>query len=83
MKRVGHVARTGRGAYRVFVGKPDGKRPLRRPRGSWEYNIKVDFQEVGWGYGLDRSGSGQGQLAGSCKGGNKPSGAIKCGEFLD
>jgi len=38
--------------------KPDGKRPLGRPRGRWEYNIQVDFQEVGWGHGLDTSGSG-------------------------
>jgi len=36
-----------------------------------------------WGYGLDRSGSGQGQVAGTCEGGNEPSGSIKCGEFLD
>ena len=36
-----------------------------------------------WRYGLDRSGSGQGQVTGTCKGGNEPSGSIKCGEFLD
>jgi hypothetical protein len=41
------------GAYKVLVGKPDGKRPLGRPRLSWEDNIKMDLQEVGWGHGLD------------------------------
>jgi hypothetical protein len=36
-----------------------------------------------WVYGLDRAGSGQGQVAGTCKCGNELSGYIKCGEFLD
>jgi hypothetical protein len=35
-----------RGVHRVLVGKPEGKRPLRRPRRRWEYNIKMDTQEV-------------------------------------
>ena len=45
----GHVARMGegRGVHRVLVGKPEGKRPLGRPRCRWEDNIKVDLQEVG------------------------------------
>ena len=38
--------------YRVLVGKPEGKRPLGRPRRRWENNIKLDFQEVGCG-GMD------------------------------
>jgi len=44
----GHVARMGegRGVYRVLVGKPEGKRPLGRPRHRWEDNIKMDLQEV-------------------------------------
>ena len=48
----GHVARMGeeRGAYRVLVGKPEGKRPLRRPRHRWEDNIRMDLQEVELGY---------------------------------
>jgi hypothetical protein len=37
-----------RGAYRVLVGKPEKKRPLRRRRRRWEDNIKVDFKEIGW-----------------------------------
>jgi hypothetical protein len=41
-----------RGAYRILVGKPDGKRPLRRPRRRWENNIKMNLQEVGCG-GMD------------------------------
>jgi hypothetical protein len=41
-----------RGVYRVLVGKPEGKRPLGKPRHSWEDNIKMDLQEVGCG-GMD------------------------------
>ena len=49
----GHVARMGedRGVHRVLVRKPEGKRPLGRPRRRWEDNIKMDFQEVGGGRG--------------------------------
>jgi hypothetical protein len=45
----GHVARMGegRGAYRVLVGRPEGKRPLGRPRRRWEDNIKMDLGEIG------------------------------------
>jgi hypothetical protein len=38
-----------RGACRVLVGKPEGERPLGRPGRRWEDNIKMDFQDVGWG----------------------------------
>ena len=38
-----------RGAYRVLVGKPEGKRPLGRPRPTWEDNIQMDLQQVRWG----------------------------------
>jgi hypothetical protein len=38
-----------RDAYRVLVGRPDGKRPLGRPRRRWAANIKMDLQGVGWG----------------------------------
>jgi hypothetical protein len=37
----------GKGVYRVLVGKPEGKRPLGRPRRRWEDNVMVDLQEVG------------------------------------
>jgi hypothetical protein len=48
----GHVARVGkeRGAYRVLVWKPEGKRPLGRPRRRWVDNIRMDLEEVGCGY---------------------------------
>jgi hypothetical protein len=54
MRGAGHVARMGegRGAYRVLVGRPEGRRPLGRPRRRWEDNIKMDLKEVGWG-GMD------------------------------
>jgi hypothetical protein len=41
----------GRGVLRVLVGKPEGKRPLGRPRRKWEDNIEMDLQEVGRGCG--------------------------------
>ena len=41
----------GRGVYRVLVGRPEGKRPLGRPRRRWGDNIKMDLQEVGGGCG--------------------------------
>jgi hypothetical protein len=52
MKWMGYIARTRdrRGAYRVWVGKPEGMRPLGRPRHRWEDNIKMGLQEVGWGH---------------------------------
>jgi len=54
MRWVGHVAHMveDRDVYRVLVGKPEGRRPLGRPRHRWEDNIKMDLQEVGCG-GMD------------------------------
>jgi hypothetical protein len=43
----------GKGIYTVLVGKPEGKKPLVRPRFRWEDNIKMNLQEVGWEYGQD------------------------------
>jgi len=80
MRWSGHVARIGeiRGTCGVLVGKPEGKRSLGRPR-----HIKMDLKKVGWeGNGLDWSGSGEGQVSGTCRHGNEPSGSIKCGNFL-
>ena len=53
MRWAGHVARMGEGTgvHRVLVGKPEGKRPLGRPRRRWEDNIKMDLLEVGRGCG--------------------------------
>jgi hypothetical protein len=39
----------GRGAYRILVGRPEGRRPLGRPRRRWDDNIKMNLQEVVWG----------------------------------
>jgi hypothetical protein len=51
MRWAGHVARMGEktGAYRILVGRPEGRRPLGRPMRRWENNIKIDLEEVGWG----------------------------------
>ena len=52
MRWAGHVERMSeeRGVYRVLVGKPEGKRRMRRPRRRWVDNIRMDLQEVGCGY---------------------------------
>jgi hypothetical protein len=67
-----------RNAYRILVGKPQGKKPLGRPRRRWVSNIKMDLREIGWDsmdwIGLD---SGSGPVEGSCEHGNEPSGSIK------
>jgi hypothetical protein len=64
MRWSGHVARMGegRGVHRVLVGKPEGRRPLGRPRHRWEDNIKMDLQEVGAGWSGLRIGTGGGHL---------------------
>ena len=58
----GHVARMGkeRELYRVLVGKHEGKRPMGRPRRRWVDNIRMDLQEVGYGY-VDWTGLAQGR----------------------
>jgi hypothetical protein len=54
MRWAGHVARMGEetNAYRILVGKPEGKRPLGRPRRRWVDNIKMELTVIGW-CGLD------------------------------
>jgi hypothetical protein len=55
MRWVGHVARMGeekRKVYKVLVGKPEGKRPLGRPRRRWEDGFRMDLREIGFG-GMD------------------------------
>jgi hypothetical protein len=68
MKWAGHVARMreGRGVYGLLDGRPEGKRPLGRPRRRWEDNIKLDLKEM-W----------MGPVAGLCEHGNEPSGSIR------
>jgi len=55
IRGAGHVARMGkmRNAYKTLVGKPEGKRPLGRPRRRWEDNIRLDLMEIRW-EGVDR-----------------------------
>jgi hypothetical protein len=50
MRWAGNVARIGmkRNAYKILAGKPEGKRPLGRPRRRWVDNIKMDLREIGW-----------------------------------
>jgi len=86
MRWAGHVAHMGkeRVMCRVLVGKPEGWRPLGRPRHRWVDNIRMDFQEVGCVYvnwiGLVQDTD---RWRGACEWGNEPSGSVKCGEFLD
>jgi hypothetical protein len=49
MDRACNMSGEKRNAYRIFVGKPDGKRPLGRPRCRWVDNIKMDLTKIGWG----------------------------------
>jgi hypothetical protein len=72
------VARMGeeRNVYKVLVGKPEGKRPLDRPRCRWEDGIRMDLRETDLGgCGLDSNVSGQGPVAGCCECGDEPSGS--------
>jgi hypothetical protein len=61
MRWAGHLAQMGqkRNAYRIFMRKPEGRRPLGRPRCKWVDNVKMDLREIRMGWcGLDWSGSG-------------------------
>jgi hypothetical protein len=69
----------GKGAYRILVGRPEGSRPLGRPRRRWEDNIKMDLQEVRWEivdwiYMAQDKGKWRAVVN---------SGSVKRGEFLD
>jgi hypothetical protein len=72
----------GRGIYRVFVGRPEGKRSLGRPRRRWEDNIKMDLREMG----IDRANwiqlAQDSPVAGFFEHCNEPSGSIKKGYFV-
>jgi hypothetical protein len=67
-----------RNAYRILVGKPEGRRPLGRPRCRWVDNIKMDLRETGWD-GMDWIDLVQDRDQWS----NEPSGSIKCCEILE
>jgi hypothetical protein len=51
MRLAGNLASMGakRNAYRVLVGKPEGKRPLGRYRRGWDDNVNIEIREIGWG----------------------------------
>jgi hypothetical protein len=86
MKWAGHVARRGegRGVYRVLVGKPEGKRPLGRPRRRWEDNIKMDLREMGIdGANWIRLAQDMAHpLVGFFEPGNESSGSIKKADYF-
>jgi hypothetical protein len=66
-----------RNAYKILVGKPEGKRPLGRSRRRWVDNIKMDLREIGWD-GLDWIELAQDRsVEGSCEHGFEPSGSLK------
>jgi hypothetical protein len=69
-----------RNAYRLLVGKPEGKRPLGRPRHRWMDNIRMDLGEVGWG---DVDWIGLAQDRNRCRFGIEPLGSIKCWKTIE
>jgi hypothetical protein len=72
-----------RNAYRILMGKPEGKRPLVRPRHKYEDNIKIELRGIGWGV-MDWIHLAQDRDRWrSCEHGNEPSGSIKCWEILE
>jgi hypothetical protein len=77
MRRAGNIARMGeeRKVYRVLVGKPEGKRPLGRPRLRWENGIRMDHMEIGWEGEVDPTGLGYGPMVDCCEYGDKASGS--------
>jgi hypothetical protein len=80
----GDVMGEVRGAHNILVGRPEGRRPLGRPRRRWEDNIMMDLREIGFGdidwihWAQDRD-----RWRALVNTVNEPSGSIKCGEFLD
>jgi hypothetical protein len=86
MRWAGHVPqmREKRNVHKLLLGKPEGKRPLRRPRHGWRDDIKMDLlrDRIGW-CGLDWSGSGLVQVESSCECSNEPSSSIKCWETTE
>ncbi|KAJ4440886.1 hypothetical protein ANN_10733 [Periplaneta americana] len=84
LRWAGYVAHMGefRNAYRVLVGRPEGKIPLERPRRGWEDNIKMDLREVGYD---DREWINLAQDRDLCEGGNEPPGSLeaKCTQWRD
>jgi hypothetical protein len=87
MRWAGHVARMGekRNAYKILVGKPEGKRPVGRPRSKWVDNIKIDLREMEWD-SMDWNDLAQDRdqwREGFCEHDDEPSGSLKCWEVLE
>jgi hypothetical protein len=86
MRWAGHVAcrGEGRGVYRFLVGRPEGKRPLGRPKRRWEDNIKMDLRETGIdGVNWIQMAQNRVQRRALGEHGDEPSGSInKAGYFL-
>jgi hypothetical protein len=86
MRWARHVARMRekKNAYRLLVGKPEGKRPLGRPRRRWVDNIRIDLEEVGWG-DVDWIGLAQdrNRWESCCEFGIELSGSMKCWETIE
>jgi hypothetical protein len=78
-----HVARMGkRNAYRLLVGKPEGRSPLGRPKRRWVSNIKMGLREMGWDGAVWIGLAQDKEKWSSCECGNERSGFMKCWEFL-
>jgi hypothetical protein len=84
MRWAGHEGRMGEGrsVYRVLVGRPEGKRPLVRPRHGWEDNIKLDLRDIGIDGGTGFSWLRIGPMAGFCEHGDEPSDSIKKARYF-
>jgi hypothetical protein len=83
MGRVCSTSGEKRNAYRILVGKPEGKRPLGRPRRRWVDNIKMELRDIEWDC-MDWIDLAQNRDKWStCEHGNEPSGFIKCWEVLE
>jgi hypothetical protein len=84
MRWAGHVRQMGekRNVYRLLVQKPEGRRPLGRPKQSWVDNIKTDFGETGWDGVEWMVWLNIGQVESSCECNNEPSGSMKCWETI-
>ena len=67
----------------MLLGRSEGKSPLGRSRRWWGIILRWIFRKWDVGHGLDRAGSGWGQVTGNCECGNEPSSCMKCGELLD
>jgi hypothetical protein len=67
----------------IWWGRPEGRKPLGRPKRRLEDNIKIYLENVGWGHRLDRTDSGWGRVTCAFVYNKEFSDSIKCGEFLD